>query len=183
MLGSRVWIQTRQNLLNWENTLTYFVNYWKSFITVIGTNKPIKGSKPGRQNLHTRENMLAGLMVELVTNSPRIRGSLGCTQENKSLIRLAITKMKLISLCVHETSWLRRKKQLFRRKFWKTFCVRIFTNVHINRMFIPGKSFKPAWVKHLSGALHCGRLLALPTNIRLGRKAFHGENTLAYCEH
>jgi hypothetical protein len=35
-------------------------------------------------------------------------------------------------------------------------------------------------VKHLSGAPFYGRLLALPTNIRLGCKGLPGTNALAY---
>ncbi len=37
-----------------------------------------------------------------------------------------------------------------------------------------------AQVKHLSGAPVYSRLLALPTNIRLGCKSFPGTNTLTY---
>ncbi len=37
-------------------------------------------------------------------------------------------------------------------------------------------------MKHLSGAPLKGRLLALPTNIRLGRKGLQRTNTLAYNE-
>ncbi len=35
-------------------------------------------------------------------------------------------------------------------------------------------------MKHLSDAPLWGRLLVLPTNIRLGRKGLSGTNTLAY---
>jgi hypothetical protein len=35
-------------------------------------------------------------------------------------------------------------------------------------------------VKHLSGAPHLGRFLALPTSIKLGRKYQPGTNTLAF---
>jgi hypothetical protein len=38
-------------------------------------------------------------------------------------------------------------------------------------------------VKHLSGAQLLGRLLGLPTNIRLGWKSLPGTNTLAYYIH
>ncbi len=37
-------------------------------------------------------------------------------------------------------------------------------------------------MKHLSGAQLYGRLLALPTNIRLGWKGLPGTNALAYYE-
>jgi hypothetical protein len=37
-------------------------------------------------------------------------------------------------------------------------------------------------VTNLSGAPLYGRLLAVPTNIRLGWKDLSGTNTLAYCE-
>jgi hypothetical protein len=39
---------------------------------------------------------------------------------------------------------------------------------------------KPTGVKHLSGAPLKGRLLTLPTNIRLGWKDLTGTNALAY---
>jgi hypothetical protein len=57
-------------------------------------------------------------------------------------------------------------------------------------VFVPDKPFKlsqclpvrlePTYVKKLSGAALWGRLLALPTNIRLGWKGLPGTNTLAY---
>jgi hypothetical protein len=37
-------------------------------------------------------------------------------------------------------------------------------------------------VKHLSGAPFLGRLLELPTNIRLGWKSLPGTSTQAFCE-
>ncbi len=41
---------------------------------------------------------------------------------------------------------------------------------------------EPAPVKHLSGTLLEGRLLVLPTNVRLDWKGLLGANTLAYYE-
>ncbi len=59
-------------------------------------------------------------------------------------------------------------------------------------MFVAGKPVQPstvfagkAWacpVKHISGTPLKGKLLALPTNIRLGWKSLPGTNTLAYYE-
>ncbi len=57
-------------------------------------------------------------------------------------------------------------------------------------MFVPGKPFQPSlilWVrlestrvKQLPGAPLLGRLLASPTNVRLGWKGLPRTNTLAY---
>ncbi len=83
-------------------------------------------------------------MVELVTNSPRIKGSLGCTQENKSLIRLAITKETDLFVCPQDIL-IKKKKTVVMEKILQNFLCPYFTNVHNkNRMFIPGKSFQPA---------------------------------------
>ncbi len=41
---------------------------------------------------------------------------------------------------------------------------------------------EPSWLKHLSSALLYDRLLALPTNIRLGWKGLTGTKTLAHYE-
>ncbi len=52
-------------------------------------------------------------------------------------------------------------------------------------MFVPASLIfaGKARVKNISGASLSGRLLALPTNIRLGWRGFPGINTLAYYEH
>ncbi len=59
-------------------------------------------------------------------------------------------------------------------------------------MFVPDKPFQPtpifaikpepSRVRHISGDPLYDRLLALPTNIRLGWKGLPGTNTLAYYE-
>jgi hypothetical protein len=57
-------------------------------------------------------------------------------------------------------------------------------------MFVPVKPFQPSsqvrpmstQVKHISGAPPKGKLVALPTNIRLGWKSLPGSNNLAYYE-
>ncbi len=52
----------------------------------------------------------------------------------------------------------------------------------VGKPFQDGIVFVATHVKHVSGAPLNGRLLALPTNNRLGWKGFPGENTLAYRE-
>jgi hypothetical protein len=63
-------------------------------------------------------------------------------------------------------------------------------NVRNELVFYPGKPFHPSLMfvgkaknYHLSGAPLHGRLIALPTNIKLGWISLPGTNTLAYYEY
>ncbi len=63
-------------------------------------------------------------------------------------------------------------------------------NLQMRLIRLIGKSFQPSLMcsnkagAFLGGApVLWGRLIALPTNIRLGRKGRPGTNTLAYCVH
>jgi hypothetical protein len=73
--------------------------------------------------------------------------------------------------------------------------INLFTDIsyefsYYARAFVPGKPFQTsvmlgkayARVEHLKGTPLLGRLMALPTNTRLGWKGLPGTNALAYYE-